>query len=104
MVNFNGDILSQDTLYLHHENRGMKYGDGLFETIRVVNGKIFFWEDHYLRLTFSMRIIRMEITMNFTMEFMEEQLAQTITSKGLDKAPVRVRLHVFRNNGGYYLQ
>jgi branched-chain amino acid aminotransferase len=103
MVNFNGDILSQDTLYLNHENRGMKYGDGLFETIRVVNGKIFFWEDHYLRLMASMRIMRMEIPMNFTMEFLEEQLARTITSNGLDTAPARVRLSVFRNNGGYYL-
>ncbi len=103
MVNFNGDILSQDTLFLNHENRGLKYGDGLFETIRVVNGKIFFWEDHYLRLMASMRIMRMEIPMNFTMEFLEEQLLNTISSNGLENSPARVRLSVFRNNGGYYL-
>ncbi len=103
MVNFNGDILSQDTLFLNHENRGLKYGDGLFETIRVVNGKIFFWEDHYLRLMASMRIMRMEIPMNFTMEFLEEQLLNTIASNGLENSPARVRLSVFRNNGGYYL-
>ncbi|ALM06830.1 aminotransferase class IV [Sediminicola sp. YIK13] len=103
MVNFNGDILSQDTLFLNHENRGLRYGDGLFETIRVVNGKIFFWEDHYLRLMASMRIMRMEIPMNFTMEFLEEQLLNTIASNGLENAPARVRFSVFRNNGGYYL-
>ncbi|MET7030335.1 aminotransferase class IV [Sediminicola luteus] len=103
MVNFNGDILSQDTLFLNQENRGLKYGDGLFETIRVVNGKIFFWEDHYLRLMASMRIMRMEIPMNFTMEFLEEQLLNTIASNGLENSPARVRLSVFRNNGGYYL-
>lgn len=103
MVNFNGDILSQNTLFLNHENRGLKYGDGLFETIRVVNGKIFFWEDHYLRLMSSMRIMRMEIPMNFTMEFLEEQLLNTITSNSLENSPARVRLSVFRNNGGYYL-
>ncbi|MFT4830519.1 MAG: branched-chain amino acid aminotransferase [Psychroserpens sp.] len=103
MVNFNGDILSKDTLFLNQENRGLKYGDGLFETIRVVNGKIFFWEDHYLRLMASMRIMRMEIPMNFTMEFLEEQLMNTVVSNGLKNAPTRVRLSVFRNNGGYYL-
>ncbi|MGY8916211.1 MAG: aminotransferase class IV [Flavobacteriales bacterium] len=103
MVNFNGDILSQDTLFLNHENRGLKYGDALFETIRVVNGKIFFWEDHYLRLMASMRIMRMEIPMNFTMEYLEEQLLNTITSNSLENSPARVRLSVFRNNGGYYL-
>ena len=95
MVNFNGDILSQDTLFLNQENRGLKYGDGLFETIRVVNGKIFFWEDHYLRLMASMRIMRMEIPMNFTMEFLEEQLLNTIASNGLENSPARVRLSVF---------
>ncbi|MEJ1222418.1 aminotransferase class IV [Sediminicola sp. 1XM1-17] len=103
MVNFNGDILSKDTFFLNHENRGLRYGDGLFETIRVVNGKVFFWEDHYLRLMASMRIMRMEIPMNFTMEFLEEQLMLTIASNGLENAPARVRLSVFRNNGGYYL-
>lgn len=103
MVNFNGDILSQNTFFLNHENRGLKYGDGLFETIRVVNGKIFFWEDHYLRLMSSMRIMRMEIPMNFTMEFLEEQLLNTITSNSLENSPARVRLSVFRNDGGYYL-
>ncbi|MEB8328799.1 aminotransferase class IV [Flavobacteriaceae bacterium KMM 6897] len=103
MVNFNGDILSKDTLFLNQENRGLKYGDGLFETIRVVNGKIFFWEDHYLRLMSSMRIMRMEIPMNFTMEFLEGQLMDTVASNDLDNAPARVRLSVFRNNGGYYL-
>ena len=103
MVNFNGDILSQDTLFLNHENRGLKYGDGLFETIRVVNGKVFFWEDHYLRLMASMRIMRMEIPMNFTMEFLEEQLLNTLASNGLENAPARIRLSVFRNSGGYYL-
>lgn len=103
MVNFNGDILSKDTLFLNHENRGLKYGDGLFETIRVVNGKIFFWEDHYLRLMASMRIMRMEIPMNFTMEFLEEQILNTVASNGLENDSSRIRLLVFRNNGGYYL-
>ena len=54
MVNFNGNLLSKNTFYLNHENRGLRYGDALFESIRVVNGKIFFWEDHYLRLMASM--------------------------------------------------
>ena len=103
MVNFNGDHLPKDTFYLDHKNRGFRYGDALFETIRVVNGKIFFWEDHYLRLMASMRILRMEIPMNFTMEFLEEQILDTVRSNTLENAPARVRFTVFRNNGGLYL-
>ena len=103
MVNFNGNLLSKNTSYLNHENRGLRYGDALFESIRVVNGKIFFWEDHYLRLMASMRILRMEIPMNFTMEFLEEQLLACVEANGMLEKPARIRFTVFRNNGGLYL-
>lgn len=102
MINYNGELVPKDTHFLHHENRGLYYGDALFETIRVVNRKLFFWESHYLRLMSSMRILRMEIPMNFTMEFLEEQIVNTVESNGLGQLPSRVRLTVFRNNGGLY--
>ena len=40
----------------------------LTETIAFVNGSPLFWEEHYLRLMASMRILRMEIPLNFTPE------------------------------------
>lgn len=102
-VNFNGKLLPETENYLNHQNRGLRYGDGLFETVRVVNNSIFFWEDHYLRLMSSMRILRMEIPMNFTMEFLEEEILKTIKGNGLENSSIRVRMTVFRNNGGLYL-
>ncbi|MCP4974581.1 MAG: aminotransferase class IV [Maribacter sp.] len=102
MINFDGKLYSKDTYYLNHKNRGLRYGDGLFETIRVVNGKIFFWEEHYLRLMSSMRILRMDIPMDFTMEFIEGQILKTIKSNILELQSARVRLTVFRKNGGLY--
>lgn len=104
MVNFCGEIFSKDTLYLNQENRGLRYGDALFETIRVVNGKVVFWEDHYLRLMASMRILRMAIPMSFTMEYLEDQILKTILANTIDESKaVRVRLTIFRNSGGLYL-
>lgn len=100
MVNFNGNI-GEETTILNVENRGLKYGDALFETLRVVANKILFWEDHYFRLMESMRILRMEIPMNFTMEFLEEQILNTLEANELTNA--RVRCTVFRGNGGLYL-
>ena len=102
-VNFNGMLLPESENYLNHENRGLRYGDALFESIRVSSDKIFFWEDHYLRLMASMRILRMEIPMNFTMEFLETEILKTVESNGLKKSTARIRLTVFRNNGGLYL-
>jgi len=102
MINFDGKLLSKGVDFLNHENRGLRYGDSLFETIRVVNGKLIFWEEHYLRLMASLRILRMEIPMNFTMEHLEDQIVKTIKANDLEGKTVRVRLTVFRKNGGLY--
>ena len=64
---------------------------------------LFFWEDHYFRLMASMRMLRMEIPMNFTMEQLEEQIRRTQETVGLEEKPSRIRLTVFRNDGGRYL-
>jgi branched-chain amino acid aminotransferase len=50
----------------------------------------------------SMRILRMEIPMNFTMEYFEEQLLSVVKSNGLEDA-ARARITIYRNDGGYYL-
>jgi len=102
-VNFNGKLLPETENYLNHENRGLRYGDALFEALRASGDKIFFWEDHYFRLMASMRILRMEIPMEFTMEFLEAEILKTVESNGLKNSTARVRLTVFRNNGGFYL-
>lgn len=103
MVNFNGRLLPTADTSLTFENRGYKYGDALFETLKVVSGKIFFLEDHYFRLMASMRILRMEIPMNFTMEFMEAEIIKTLDANNLLQATARVRLNVDRGEGGKYL-
>lgn len=103
MVNFNGKLIDSKDAFLTSENRGYKYGDALFETLKVVNGKIFFWEDHYFRLMASMRIMRMDIPMNFNMEFLKSEILKTIKVNDLLDATARVRLNVDRGEGGKYL-
>lgn len=102
MVNFNGTLLEANAHFLNNANRGLRYGDSLFEAIRVVNGRIYFLEEHYLRLMSSMRILRMEIPMDFTMEFLESEILKTINAVDLNRT-YRVRFTVFRNDGGLYL-
>lgn len=101
MINFNGNIVAQDDNILT-QNRAFLYGDGVFETLKIVNNKILFLEDHYFRLMASMRVVRMEIPMNFTMEYFEEQVLSLVNQKGIS-ASARVRITVFRKDGGLYL-
>ena len=83
-------------------NRSFLYGDGVFETLKIVNQKVLFLEDHYFRLMASMRIVRMEIPMNFTMEYFENQIINTVIANQCSDS-ARVRITVYRNEGGYYL-
>jgi len=101
MINFNGNIVAKNTNLLT-QNRAFLYGDAVFETVKIVNSKILFLEDHYFRLMSSMRVVRMEIPMNFTMEYVEEQLLSVVIDNGFSNSS-RSRITVFRNDGGYYL-
>lgn len=100
MVNFNGIMLDNSKAILNAANRAFNYGDALFETLKIVNSKIYFLEDHYFRLMASMRMLRMEIPLNFTMDFFESELLKTAEQNNLENA--RVRLTVFRKDGGLY--
>ncbi|QAA80803.1 aminotransferase class IV [Aequorivita sp. H23M31] len=102
MVNINGNLFPESALTLALNNRGLNYGDAVFETIRTLNGKIFFWEDHYFRMMSSMRILRMEIPMNFTMEFLESEILRTLETSVEKNSSFRVKILVWRKEGGKY--
>lgn len=102
MVNFNGTIQGSSNLVVEN-NRGFLFGDSVFETMKVVNNKILFLEDHYFRLMASMRICRMEIPMNFTMEYFENQVIQLLKASSDIENDCRVRFSVFRSGDGFYL-
>ena len=101
MINLNGELQKKSEPILNYNNRGFKYGDALFETIKVVNLECRFLEDHYFRVMASMRMIRMEIPMYFTMEFFENEIIKTVKYNKLENA--RVRFTIYRDNGGLYL-
>jgi branched-chain amino acid aminotransferase len=100
MVNYNGDLVAFDDVIITPNNRAYKYGDSVFETIKIINGKLVFWEDHYFRLMASMRMLRMRIPMNFTLEFLEEEILKIVSIKSENN--LRVRLCITRKDGGFY--
>jgi branched-chain amino acid aminotransferase len=101
MLNYNGELLNSENFKISSQNRAFKYGDAIFETLKVLNNKVVFWEDHYFRLMASMRMLRMEIPMEFTLEFLEQEILKIVQ---LQENPVelRVRLSIYRKDGGLY--
>lgn len=82
------------------QNRALQYGDAVFETLRIQNNKIIFWEDHYFRLMASMRILRMEIPTAFTPEGLQDYILSKLETS---VTSARVKLVVFRDSNGLYL-
>ena len=100
MINYNGNF--KDSSSDDFNNRGFLYGDSIFETIKIIDNKIIFWEEHYLRLMSSMRILRIDIPNNYTPEFFEKEI--TKTNLKLDSLfSGRVRLTIYRGGRGLYL-
>jgi len=102
MVNNNGNILQDADATLSVNNRGFNYGDAVFETIKVSHSKILFWEDHYFRLMASMRILRMEIPMSFTLEYLESEILKLIESNNQLQQTLRIKLVIYRQSDGLY--
>lgn len=102
MINYNGQI-QESSQVLIDNNRGFLYGDSVFETLRVIQNKVLFSEDHYFRLMAAMRVFRMEIPMNFTLEYFEEQILKLTQSDKTNSNAFRIRFSVYRKGNGYYL-
>ncbi len=101
MINYNGSLVLKDKSIFSKDNRAFKYGDGVFETLKIQDFNSVFFEDHYFRLMASMRMLRMEIPANFTLEFLESEIIKTASENSLSES-ARVRLTVFRKDGGLY--
>lgn len=100
MLNYNGNLVAFEDVKITPDNRAYKYGDSVFETIKVINGKVVFWEEHYFRLMASMRMLRMKIPMNFTLEFLQDEILKTVLVNTKNNS--RVRLCITRKDGGFY--
>lgn len=100
-IHFNGKILPAEQALIGAGNRGFRYGDGLFETLRVVNGHIILPELHVERLLAGMTVLQFDIPALFTATYLRETIL-TLCRKMKIEAGARVRLNVFRGNGGLY--
>lgn len=81
-------------------NRSLRYGDGLFETMKMVKNSIFNKEFHFERLFNGLSILQFEIPKTFNAVFLEKKIKETAAKNIHDSA--RIRLMLFRGDGGIF--
>jgi branched-chain amino acid aminotransferase len=98
---FNGKFFREGTPVVSAGSRGLRFGDGIFETIRAVDGKLELVEAHFARLWKGLQTLRFRIPVHFTPEDLEKQILSVLIKNG-HLQTARVRLTVFRGEGGLF--
>lgn len=101
-VNNNGVLIPLDAYAIKAGNRAHIYGDGLFESIRVINGQPINLQNHFTRLTEGMKVLQMVLPSNFTVDFLRSEIITLLEQNNIDKGG-RVRLSIDRRPGGFYM-
>lgn len=97
-INFNGEIIGANTPIFTTQNRAFRYGDALFESIRMMDGRLPFLAYHYERLRRGMDVLGFDIPTHFSIIFFENEIKKLTRNN----ANFRIRLTVYRNDGGLY--
>lgn len=102
MLILNGQLYEPGAPELSLLNRSFKYGDGLFESIRVHQGRTLFLKNHLERLVKGMKLLQFEFeeapfVQTLTQEIQRVQEVNALEGHG------RIRLHVYRSGEGAFL-
>ncbi|MBN2757204.1 MAG: aminotransferase class IV [Bacteroidales bacterium] len=102
-ISFNGKIFTEDEFKLDLNNRAFLYGDGLFETMHAAGGKVHFFYDHIDRLIRSMKILKMEVPVRFSIDTLgiQKEIFKLLNKNKFHIA-AKIRITVFRKSGGLY--
>ncbi len=100
-LNFNGKVFTSDKLLISPNNRSFRYGDGCFETLKMVKGKIVLEAYHFERLFKSVQAMQFNKASYFISDLFKEEIIE-LAKKNIHKKSARIRITISRGNGGLY--
>jgi branched-subunit amino acid aminotransferase/4-amino-4-deoxychorismate lyase len=98
---YNGEVLKTGKSIFNIDNRSFRYGDGCFETIKLINGNIVLSHYHFERLFSSLNALKLKAASYFTHSYLEEQI-KNLAAKNNHSRLARIRLTVFRIDGDLF--
>jgi branched-chain amino acid aminotransferase len=84
-----GRLVPADEATVSVRDRGFRYGDGIFETLRVYEGSLFGWEPHADRLANSAAALGIDLPPR---EDLRDRLDATIAANDLDEGALRLSI------------
>ena len=96
-VNVNGRITGERDAVVSVFDHGLLYGEGIYETLRTYNGRLFLYDRHMRRLRNSARMIVLDLP--FTDADMASRIRKTLDASDLEGAEAYIRVLVTRGVG-----
>ena len=103
---YNGKLMPCSAVAFSANNRAFRYGDGIFETMRVFEGEIHFLSEHFERLNAGIKRLQLLLPKDFSEDFFcseTQRLIKYVQNHAPEHAlNYRLRLTIFRTEGGFY--
>jgi len=99
--NYNGKIYKEGEPVITPDSRALRYGDGLFETMKLINSEILMEDHHFARLWKGMNSLQFDIPKHFHPEKLASEII-ALAKKNNHQQAARIRVNVLRGDGGLY--
>jgi branched-chain amino acid aminotransferase len=98
---FNGKLLSTEARLFTTQNRAFRYGDGFFETLKCLNGRIMWWKYHQKRAQKSLEMLHMPSLSSREWVKLKNDILRLCKLNNCEQS-ARVRITFYRGEGGKY--
>lgn len=100
-VNKNGQILANDGASIEAGNRSYLYGDGIFESIRIIDGQAINMDNHMQRIRSGANALKLLLPDFMDAAFLQAKIAELLQLSGITKGG-KCRISIDRTHGGTY--
>lgn len=97
IIYVNSRFSSEEEASISPLNRGLMYGDGIFETFRGYGGKVFAIDEHFARLQSAASFLKIKI--DFSAKELNELISELLQKNSLIDKDSRIRLTLIRGRG-----
>ncbi len=98
---YNGEYVNSDGALIPLSNRAFRYGDGFFESIRVINGEARFVKHHHARIVDSCKAFQINLPNSLTVGALQSMIDELAKRNDITQGG-RVRLTFCRKSTGLF--
>ena len=98
----NGEFVSDTATHIAKDNRAFRFVDGFFESMRIVNGRALFLENHFARIISTANALKIQLPTGFTIDLLRSQVLEVLRRNDIALGG-RMRITFYRKSTGFYL-